>query len=36
LPTRFIEKTYWAMAGMLFKREGKDDFQKGNLIFPNP
>jgi len=36
LPTRFIEKTYWAMAGMLFKKEGERRFPKGELNFPQP
>jgi hypothetical protein len=31
-----MEKTYWAMAGMLFKREGKLTFRKGKDHFPEP
>jgi hypothetical protein len=27
-----MEKTYWAMAGMLFKREGKDNFPEPEII----
>jgi hypothetical protein len=32
-----MEKTYWAMAGMLFKREGKNELsEREKIIFPNP